>query len=68
MAESRARMLKCIGCGKQFDEEGWDPMGGDCPIVQDEDGVYVTPKGEFATLELFLQAYPDWDERNYADV
>lgn len=37
--------LICIKCGREYDDEGWDPMGGDCPRVRDsETGELITPE------------------------
>lgn len=47
--------LQCIECGKVFDAEGWDPMGGDCSVVREtSSGVVIAPHGEFATMADFL--------------
>jgi hypothetical protein len=41
-------MLICVECGKRYDPEGYDPMGGDCPVVRDEEtGEVITPDSDF---------------------
>lgn len=49
-------MLTCIVCKRSFDPEGWDPMGGDCPVVQDEQGRVISPEGDFDSLAAFMQS------------
>lgn len=47
-------MLRCINCGRTYDPEGWDPMGGDCPIVLDEDTKEViAPDKLYSSMEAY---------------
>lgn len=52
--------LTCITCLRTFSEEGWDPMGGDCPIVQDSTGKVITSDGDFASLGEFKAAWTEY--------
>jgi hypothetical protein len=58
--KKQAPKVTCITCLKTFDEEGWDPMGGDCPIVQDSTGKIITPNEEFSTIEEFRKKWPEY--------
>lgn len=42
--------LVCVECGRRYDPEGWDPMGGDCPVVKNEaDGQIIGLPGKTET-------------------
>jgi hypothetical protein len=57
-------MLRCVDCGRTFNPEGWDPLGGDCPVVVDEDGTVIIPTDAYANIESYVKGVVHGTIRN----